>query len=499
MSDNILRTSSGKDKNKADDKINSTSRHEAAISIVASDREGTSIDVPIKTKKTVKERRKQTMNIISLANIVLMGAVLAGGALYMTCLPHETRADDENRMLAVFPQFSAKNYASGKFTEGIADYFDDTVHNRAVIKQFIANDLIPLKGRKYGDDKDGAELYGSGFEKKTMTTTSAVSSTTTSARSTEKITSATTTQTVTTEPPTEEAQADGELTNNILVVNKRGITLYGGAWGTEQEYASYLNAYKEKLPNVNVYSMVLPTSSSFYVPDKYKDLTQSEKEDFDRIAAALQNVTPVDAYSALEAHKNEAIYSRTDHHWQPLGAYYAAEAFAKAANVPFAPLSDYETVTVPNYVGTLYMYTQSATLMDNPEDFVFYRPKTNLEVTQYDTNFNNPVAANLLLDPAPMPNSGYYMVFGSDERIVHVNTECKNGRTLVIFKDSYGNALLPVLTSSFENIYLCDIRYFGPNAVEFVNRVGATDLLFSMCSFSAVGANRTNIYNNLVR
>ena len=500
MSDNKTFFSSGKDKNNSHE-ANNNSRPEPAISITASDRAGTSIDVPIKTRKTKKERRKITLNAIALANIFLVGAVFAGGFVYIACLPHETRADDENRMLATFPKFSAKNYTSGKFTEGIADYFDDTVHNRSDIKQFIADNLMPLKGRKYGDNEEGAELYGSGFEKKkpepttvptTVSPTTATTASTTSAQTT-------TTQQPTTEPPTTEEPADGELTNNILIVNKRGITLYGGAWGSEQDYSSYLNAYKERLGNVNVYSMVLPTSSSYYIPEKYKDLAQSEKDDFDKIAASLNGVVNVDAYSALEAHKNEAIYSRTDHHWQPLGAYYAAEKFAEDAGVPFAKLSEYDAVTLPGYVGTLYMYTKSATLLNNPEDFVFYRPKTNVEVTQYDKFFNNPVAANLLLDPTGMPNSGYYMVFGSDDRIVHVNTECKNGRTLVIFKDSYGNALLPVLTSSFENIYLCDIRYFELNAIDFINRVGATDVLFSMCSFSAVGGNRTSIYNNLVR
>lgn len=502
MSDNKTKLSSGTEKNISHETKNNSSRPIPAISIEASDRAGTSIDVPIKNKKSKKERRKIALNSIALANVLLVGGIFTGGFVYLTCLPHETRADDENRMLTEFPKFSAKNYTSGKFTEGVADFFDDTVHDRADIKQFIADNLMPLKGRKYGDAEEGAELYGSGFEKmpEPATTPTTVAATASSAKTSTKTstTAPTTTQEQTTEPPTE-AQADGELTNNILIVNNRGITLYGGAWGNEQEYASYLNFYKERLENVNVYSMVLPTSSSFYIPDKYKDLSQSEKDDFDKIAASLQNVVPVDAYSALEAHKNEAIYSRTDHHWQPLGAYYAAEAFAKAANVPFAPLSDYEKVTLPGYIGTLYMYTQSKTLLNNPEDFVYYIPKTSLQVTQYDTTFNAPAAANLLLDPASMSNSGYYMVFGSDDRIVHVNTECKNGRTLVIFKDSYGNALLPMLTSSFENIYLCDIRYFELNAIDFINRVGATDLLFSMCSFSAVGGNRTSIYNNLIR
>ncbi|SFW12496.1 DHHW family protein [Ruminococcus flavefaciens] len=476
------------------DNKNKNSLPEPSISIEASDRAGASIDVSIKPKKLKKQQRKKALNFISLANIVAISAIFAGGFVYVTLLPHETKADDENRYLTKFPEFSAKSYASGEFTEGVADYFDDTVHDRAHIKEFISDYIMQLKGRKYGADGEEAELFGSGFEKKAAVITTAPVTTAASVS-----TSVTTAVPEATTAPAEEAPADGELTNNILIVNKRGVTLYSGAWGAEQEYASYVSLYKEKLPDVNVYSMVLPTSSSFYLPEKYQNLAYSEKEDFDRLDAALHNVIPIDAYSILDAHKDEAIYSRTDHHWQPLGAYYAAQQFALTAGVPYPELSEYETVTLPGYVGTLYMYTQSATLMNNPEDFVYYKPKTPVTVTQYNTRFENPVAANLLLDPSYMANSGYYMVFGADERIVHVNTECKNGRTLVIFKDSYGNALLPMLTGSFENIYLCDIRYFDLNAVDFINRVGATDLLFAMCSFSAVGGNRNCIYNNLTK
>ena len=148
-------------------------------------------------------------------------------------------------------------------------------------------------------------------------------------------------------------------------------------------------------------------------------------------------------------------------------------------------------------VGSLYNFTQSSKLSGNPEDFVIYKPKNQLKVTQYDTSFQNPQEIGIINDPSHMASSGYYMAFGADNRIAHVQTDCKNGRTLVIFKDSYGNALLPVLANSFENIYLCDIRYFDLNAASFVKQVGATDLLFSMCSYSAVGVNRKNIYNNL--
>ena len=499
MSDNNTNASADKEKKQSADVKNNASRPEPSISIEASDRSGTSIDVPIKAKKLKKQRRKKALNIIALANILLVGAVFTGGFVYVTLLPHETKADDENRMLAKFPHFTPKSYASGEYTEGIANYFDDTVHDRAHIKQFIADSIMPLKGRKYGDDENGAELYGSGFSAPAASAEK-ISVTTEGREETENITTVTVSVPEgTTAPPAEPAQDQGELTNNILIVNKRGVTLYGGAWGTEQEYAAYLNEYKEALGNVNVYSMVLPTSSSFYLPENYSNLAYSEKDDLDKIETALHGVIPVDAYSILNAHKDEPIYSRTDHHWQPLGAYYAALEFALVAGVPFPELSEYEKVTLPGYVGTLYMYTQSSTLLNNPEDFVYYIPKAPATVTQYDTHFEKPVGANLLLDPSYMPNSGYYMVFGTDERIVHVNTDCHNGRNLVIFKDSYGNALLPMLISSFENIYLCDIRYFDLNAVDFIKNTEATDVLFAMCTFSAVGGNRSCIHNNFIK
>ena len=509
------KNASGSKKNRSN-KINKAKN--AVISIKAQEPSKAVIDIPVSQLSDKEKHRRRITGAIAAVNAALLCTLLAAGSVYMTCFKHETKAEDENRMLAKMPDFSLKSYFSGDYTEEVADYFDDTVHGRSDIKKFIADKLMPLKGRSYGEDE--VELYGQAFDHSssdsvttvTTTTTSATTTTTTAAVSSsasgtgETETAVTTTET-TTEPPTttqkttsadDPAAADGEISNNILIVNKRGITLYGGGYGCEVQYAQYLNEYAKALPDVNVYSMVLPTSCSYYLPDKYKDLAASEKADFDRMGETFEDVTYVDAYTALEEHKDEAIYSRTDHHWQPLGAYYAAQEFAKAAGVPFDDLEDdYETVTLPGYVGTLYNFTQSSKLLNNPEDFVYYIPKREVEVTQYNTSFTNPQSAPLTYDPSWFGSSGYYMVFGSDDRIAHVKTDCKNGRTLVIFKDSYGNALLPMLTGSFENIYLCDIRYFDLNAADFIKKVGATDLLFSMCSYSAVGVNRTHIYNNL--
>lgn len=452
--------------------------------------------------KNNKKHQNFVNNAFALFNIIVIILVLLAGFVYLLFFKRDTVSHEENRNLTEFPKFSVESYLKGEYTEGIANYYDDTVPNRSFFKTVISKYIMPLKGVKYGgsgDDGDGVELYNTAKdnaqEQPKENPTESKQTTVSGTSGTGTITTTTTAETL---PDANVAAANGELANNILVVNKRGIMLYGGAWGNEIKYAEDVNAYKEALgKDINVYSMVLPTSVSYYLPENYLDLVESEKKDLDSIEENLKDVINVDAYTALLKHKQEALYSRTDHHWQPLGAYYASQEFAKVAGVDFADISEYNKHVLSGYVGTLYGYTKSSTLLENPEPFIYYEPKTDVEVTQYTSSFTNPTETELLLNPDTLDNSSYYLVFGMDDNIRHVKTQCKNGRTLVIFKDSYGNALLPFLTSSFENIYLCDVRYFDINAKSFIEEVEATDLLFAMCTYSAVGPNREYISANL--
>lgn len=452
--------------------------------------------------KNNKKHQNFVNNAFALFNIIVIILVLLAGFVYLLFFKRDTVSHEENRNLTEFPKFSVESYLKGEYTEGIANYYDDTVPNRSFFKTVISKYIMPLKGVKYGgsgDDGDGVELYNTvknnSQEQPKENPTESKQTTVSGTTGTGTITTTTTAETL---PDANVAAANGELANNILVVNKRGIMLYGGAWGNEIKYAEDVNAYKKALrKDINVYSMVLPTSVSYYLPENYLDLVESEKKDLDSIEENLKDVINVDAYTALLKHKQEALYSRTDHHWQPLGAYYASQEFAKVAGVDFADISEYNKHVLSGYVGTLYGYTKSSTLLENPEPFIYYEPKTDVEVTQYTSSFTNPTETELLLNPDTLDNSSYYLVFGMDDNIRHVKTQCKNGRTLVIFKDSYGNALLPFLTSSFENIYLCDVRYFDINAKSFIEEVEATDVLFAMCTYSAVGPNREYISANL--
>ena len=72
----------------------------------------------------------------------------------------------------------------------------------------------------------------------------------------------------------------------------------------------------------------------------------------------LDETKKVNIYDTLMSHNDEYLYFRTDHHWTALGAYYAYEEFAKAKGVKPLPLSKYEKVDFPDFLGSFYADTE---------------------------------------------------------------------------------------------------------------------------------------------
>ena len=261
------------------------------------------------------------------------------------------------------------------------------------------------------------------------------------------------------------AQIARQAKNGIIITRRgghvramepfRGVVTGGG------DYAGALNRYQKALgPDVHIYSMLIPTAVEFYCPPECASWSNREKPVIENINRQFSpEITVVDAYSVLKNHVGEEIYARTDHHWLPLGAYYCAEAFAQAAEVPFFDLSHYEQRVVHNFVGTMSKFSGDPSVKQDPEEFIYHVPA--------DSNYVKDGSAQ-----------AYCTFMGGDTRTTHVHTATENGRRLMIIKDSYGNAVPGYLFQSFEDIYVVDFRYFQKNIVAYAREKGITDLLF---------------------
>lgn len=261
------------------------------------------------------------------------------------------------------------------------------------------------------------------------------------------------------------------------------------SWSSESvgRYADVANLYAREFPGVKVYCMPVPLASEFYTPTAAAPApSQSQYAAIRKMFSYLDpDVTGVNLVPSLARHVAEPIYSRTDHHWAPLGAYYAAGQLAAAAGVPFMDLSEYDRHEVPDYVGTMYKFSRDASVKASPETFVYYTPRDVEYTTTYITYRTSGLRVTSESDPAegdfflPFKGVSTYCTFmGGDTKITKVHTSTANGRRVLLLKDSFGNAVAGYLFGSFEEVHVADCRYFTKNMKQYVADNGITDIVF---------------------
>lgn len=452
-------------------------------------------------KRERRLRRKRLEYAVSTFSVLVLLLVFGGMGIYMVTGTRATISQVEKRTLTKFPKFTWDSYLSGEFTNGVTQWFDDTIPNRDTLKNYGIS-VKSVFGLRGSDDvsfvnkpKPVAPATEDDDPVTEPTEQPTVAPTETNPGDPTTPTEPTPTETT---KPTEPAQkdyteedAEGSWENGLLIVNQdnhwRCMELFGG--GSGRVYAQALNDLYDRLgDHVNIYSMPAPLASEFYVPANYSEYSASQSKCFDNVHKKLNNgIIALNICPILAKHTEEKIYCRTDHHWMPLGAYYAAQSFCKAANVPVPDLANYTEDKNEGFVGTMYAFSGDSRIKEDPEDFVFYKPNNQYSTTFYDTEFDFLRTGDLII-PTDSYNS-YLMFMGGDSYTVKVNTDVKNGRKLLLIKDSYGNAEVPFYTGSFEEIYVIDMRYFERNLVNFIEDLGITDVLFSMCSYSVVGGN----------
>ena len=314
------------------------------------------------------------------------------------------------------------------------------------------------------------------------------------------------------------AQTVRRVRNGIILVDTgktvRAIEPFKGSYENGTAYAAIVNKYKRTFPNVNVYCMVIPNAVAFYCPDTAKIWTSDERPFIRNILSQLStDVKSVDILDTLQAHAEEPIYSRTDHHWAPLGAFYAARHFAEVAEVPFADLSAYEPHVIHDYVGSMFTFSRDKAVKDAPEEFVYYVPRTDFSATRITykkitqrvgrkrrrrtiswLTASEPETFSFFRDYEDGNSAAYCTFMGGDTNTTSVFTQTKNGRRLLILKDSYGNALPSNLFSSFEEIHVVDCRYFLQNMIDFVQDHDITDILFANNLIHASALKTTQAY-----
>ena len=231
---------------------------------------------------------------------------------------------------------------------------------------------------------------------------------------------------------------------------------------------------KEK-QNADVHVMMVPTKSwvlreklpafaPHYKEQKFYDALQQklEKED------VLISVEPV-----LDAHKEEEIYYRTDHHWTTLGAWYAYEQYTKAVGGDLQRAQGKKKFRCisKDFYGTTYAKINYARQADKIE---IYEPADKLRVV-YNMGEKK---TKTLYDVSFLKTADQYSVFtGGNQAVLEITGGKKNGKTLLLIKDSFANSILPFLAEDYEKLVVVDLRQLNVSGDRLLEMFSPTDIL----------------------
>ena len=340
-----------------------------------------------------------------------------------------TVSETEKRELTKFPTFTVESFASGEWTSQVSLWFADTFP----IRETMINVNFALKN-----------LYGI---------------------------------------------RDEQISEEAYVKNDTAYQYYAFNKTESDRYVKFINQFKASVgKDVTVYDLVAPLH---YQIATNKDELMSKNPSADNGKDQIQymysklssDIKTVDAFTQIEAHNDEYLYYRTDHHWTARGAYYAYVAFCQAKGITPTPLSNYERLQFNGFLGTLYADNgKPADMAANPDYVEAFVPNgTNkIAVTEQSGKVTNYQIVNEQTDTwYQAAGSKYNCFIAGDNPISEIhNIKISDGSSIVVIKESYGNAFIPFLVDSYEYIYVIDYRYWSGNLADFVIENEIKDVLF---------------------
>ena len=220
----------------------------------------------------------------------------------------------------------------------------------------------------------------------------------------------------------------------------------------------------------NIYCAVVP-DKSFYLADENGYLSM----DYDKLFASVKENMPwathVDITDTLEI----SDYYYTDHHWQQENLIPTAQKLCEAMGVTAPKAEDFTQTKVEREFYGVY-YGQAALPLP-PEDMFLLESQLLKDCKVFDFESNGYAE---VYDMTKLDSKDLYDVFLSGPRsLLRIeNPNAKTDKELIVFRDSFGSAFVPLLVQDYKTVTLVDIRYIQSQMLERFITFEDQDVLF---------------------
>ncbi len=234
-------------------------------------------------------------------------------------------------------------------------------------------------------------------------------------------------------------------------------------------YELYANKGEAK-----IYFSMIPDKSA-YLADDAGVLSVNYKEFIDYMIAGMpEDIEYIDIAELLSI---DDFYN-TDQHWRQESITDVANALSSAMGNPLS--DDYTEVKLETpFYGTYY---HQAAIPGIAPDSISYLTNDTIKgckVSLLDDYGNMKESEMYVLSYAQGRDPYEMYLSGARPLITIENPNADTGKELVVFRDSFGSSIVPLLAESYAKITLCDIRYIAPaNLASYVDFENCDDMLF---------------------
>lgn len=351
---------------------------------------------------------------------VTAALVLAAMTASLFAFPEKVYSDRERRLLEDFPEFSFKSVISGRFMSEIENFAKERFIGRdyAVAIRTKANELLGNR------EENGVFLM-----------------------------------------------TDGRLAERFTEPDEAAF----------RETIDAVRAFSAAHEDADYFFLLSPTAVSLY-EEKLPAYAETGRQDayIDRVFASLpEDMTAVDVREVFRREKGRTeLYYRTDRHWTTEGALLAAATLLLKMGRNVSIPKESGTVSA-SFVGSLA--AKSGFTVSEPDEITVYKIAQDPENEFYFTVTyadGQEMSASFYSAKVLSGNDPYEVFFGGDHAEIDVQTSLETGRKLLLFKDSYANALIPFLAKSFDEIVVVDPRYYRGNIDLIMEEKEFTDVVF---------------------
>lgn len=247
--------------------------------------------------------------------------------------------------------------------------------------------------------------------------------------------------------------------------DNNGIYLSQG-YAAKQEYPLQTVSVGYALKRLNyVYETYLQDSRVFMAiaPDKGYYLAQPSGHlsmDYDKLFAMVQEGMPWATHIDLTQSLNVGNYYRTDTHWRQEYLLSAAGEICEALGVT-PPREENYTITALEKPFYGVYYGQAALPME-PETLYYLESDLLRQCSVYDYETGK---TGSVYDLSKLESRDLYDIFLSGARslLTIENPNAPTDRELIVFRDSFGSSMVPLLVQDYAKVTLVDIRYVHPD------------------------------------